>query len=80
MKVMNRSRGNGRINVKAMGRAGLTGIRGKVAERVARPLSQRTRFTEEQIEAILGGVLLVAAFVQFFRTMRRVWEAKDQPA
>jgi hypothetical protein len=80
MKLTNRSGGNGRLNVKAMGRAGLTGVRGKVAERVARPISRRTRFTEEQIEAILGGALLVVAFVQFFGTMRRVWRAKDQPA
>jgi hypothetical protein len=80
MKLTNRSGGNGRINVKAMGRAGLTGVRGRVAERVAGRISQRTRFTEEQIEAILGGVLLVVAFVQFFRTMRHVWEAKDLPA
>ena len=58
-----------------MGRVGLTGFKGKLAERLAEPVSENTRLTKEQVEAILGGIFLALTFWQFFKLIRRVWKA-----
>lgn len=58
-----------------MGRVGLTGLRGKLAERVAEPVSEKTRLSKEQVEAILGGLFLALTFWQFYKLARRVWKA-----
>jgi hypothetical protein len=61
-----------------VGRAGLTGWRAKVARRASGPVASRTRFTEEQVEAIIGGVFLILATVQFVSLLRKVWRAGRQ--
>ena len=58
-----------------MGRVGLTGFRGKLAERLAEPVSEKTRLTKEQVEAILGGLFLALTLWQFYKLARRVWKA-----
>ncbi len=63
------------MDLTAMGRVGLIGLRGKLAERLAEPISENTRLTKEQAEAILGGLFLALTFWQFFRLVRRVWRA-----
>jgi hypothetical protein len=63
------------VDITAMGRVGLTGFKGKLAERLAEPVSENTRLTKEQVEAILGGIFLALTFWQFFKLARRVWRA-----
>jgi hypothetical protein len=58
-----------------MGRVGLSGMRGKLAARLAEPVSENTSLTKEQVEAIFGAMFLALAFWQFFKLIRRVWKA-----
>jgi len=44
--------------VVTVGEAALTGWRGSVGRAIAKPIAKRTRFDIEQIEAVLGLVLL----------------------
>jgi copper oxidase (laccase) domain-containing protein len=44
--------------VVTMGEAALTGWRGSVGRAIAKPIAKRTRFDPEQIEAVLGLILL----------------------
>ena len=37
-----------------IGSASLTGVRGRVAKSVAKPIARRTGLTHEQVEAIIG--------------------------
>ena len=67
------------MNMVAMGRAGLRGPRGKIAGRVAPPVARRTPLSVEQVEALIGALFLVLACLQFVRTMRRVWQAREEP-
>jgi hypothetical protein len=50
-----------RSTVIRIGEAGLTGWRGAAARKVARPVAARTRFSQEQVEAFFGFVLLALA-------------------
>jgi sugar-specific transcriptional regulator TrmB len=67
--------GDRKVDVVAMGKAGLTGVRAKVADRVATPVAARTGLTEDQVEAIIGAVFLALAAWQFARLVRRVVRA-----
>ncbi len=66
------------MNVTAMGRAGLTGARGKVARAASRPVSRVTPWSEQHIEAVLGAALLILAAVQFARMLKNVWDAREE--
>ncbi len=66
------------MDVKAMGKAGLTGVRGKVAGAASRPVSRVTPWRQEQIEAVLGVVVFVLATVHLLRTIKRMWEALEE--
>jgi hypothetical protein len=44
--------------VVKIGEAGLTGWRGAAARRIAKPVANRTRFSQEQVETFFGLVLL----------------------
>jgi hypothetical protein len=46
-----------------IGQAALTGWRGRVARPLARPIARRTGLTQEQVEAILG--LLILAYTVY---------------
>lgn len=70
-----KTNGQGKVDVVAMGKAGLTGVRAKVADRVATPVAARTGLTEDQVEAIIGVVFLALAAWQFLRLVRRVVRA-----
>jgi hypothetical protein len=59
----------------AVGRVGLTGLRGKVAQRVSGPVARRTSLTREQIEALIGGVFLLVTLAQMFGLLRRIARA-----
>ena len=60
------------LNLTEMGKVGLTGARGKVGARVAEEVAQHTRFTEDQVKAIVGGVLLLLTTWQFLKLVRKV--------
>ena len=59
------------MDVVAMGRTGLTGVRGRVGQSVAGPVAERTGLTREQVEAIIGGIFLLLMAWQFARVVRR---------
>jgi len=63
------------VDLTAMGRVGLTGWRGKLAGRMAAPISENTGLTQEQVEALFGAIFLALTFWQFFKLFRRVWRA-----
>jgi len=50
-----------------VGRSALTGWRGRVAKPLARPIAERTRFSQEQVEAAIG--LLILAYT-VYRVLR----------
>lgn len=58
-----------------MGKVGLTGWRGAVASRLAEPLSEKLPLSQEQIEALFGGVFLALAIWEFVKLLRRIVEA-----
>jgi hypothetical protein len=63
------------VNVTAMGKVGLTGWRGAVVSRVAEPMSEKVPLTQDQIEALIGGVFLVLSIWEFIKLTRRVLAA-----
>jgi hypothetical protein len=54
-----------------IGSASLTGVRGRVAKSVAKPIAQRTGLTREQVEAILGFLILAYGIYQVVRPLLR---------
>lgn len=63
------------MDVQAMGKAGLTGVKGRVGGRVAGAVAKRTSFSRDQVEAAIGAVLLLLALFQFLALARRVVRA-----
>jgi hypothetical protein len=62
--------GNGHKLV-TFGEAALTGWRGAAGRAIAKPIANRTRFTQEQVEAVIGIVLVVYAVYRVIRPMVR---------
>jgi hypothetical protein len=54
------------------GQAGLQGWRGKVADGVAEPVSNRTPLSEEQVRALIGGVFFVLALIYVAKTVTQL--------
>jgi hypothetical protein len=63
------------MNIEAMGRVGLTGVRGKAGRGIARAVARRTTLDEDRVAAVIGGVLLVLTVYQAVKTVRAVVEA-----
>ena len=63
------------MDYTAMGKVGLSGLRGKVGEKVAERVSERSRYNQDQIEAFIGAVFLALAAWQFFKLARQVLQA-----
>jgi len=57
--------------VVSVGEAALTGWRGSVGRAIAKPIAKRTRFNVEQIEAVLGLVLLAYTIYRVGRPLIR---------
>jgi copper oxidase (laccase) domain-containing protein len=57
--------------VVQVGEAARTGWRGSVGRAIAKPIAKRTRFDEEQIEAILGLILLTYTIYRVGRPLIR---------
>lgn len=54
-----------------IGRASLTGMRGRVARSVAKPIARRTGLAREQVEAIVGFLILAYGIYQVVRPLVR---------
>ncbi len=67
--------GNGHM-VTTLGESTLTGWRGAVGRAVAKPVSKRTPWTEEQIRTVLG--LLILAY-GVYRVLRPAIRAMRRP-
>lgn len=60
------------MNVAAVGEVGLKGWRGKLADRVAPPVAERTRLTADQVRALIGIVFIALTLFSTLRLLRRV--------
>jgi hypothetical protein len=58
------------VDVRAMGRAGLTGWRRKMASKVADPVADHTPLKRMDVEALLGWAFLALAVLQFVKLVR----------
>ena len=54
-----------------IGSESLTGVRGRVAKSVAKPIAGRTGLTREQVEAILGFLILAYGLYRVVRPLVR---------
>jgi hypothetical protein len=54
-----------------IGSASLTGVRGRVAKSVAKPIAHRTGLTRKQVEAIIGFLILAYGIYQVVRPVVR---------
>jgi hypothetical protein len=62
----------------AIGNASLTGVRGRVARSVSEPVARRTRLSSEEVQAILGFLLLAYTIYRLVRPLVRA--AREQRA
>lgn len=62
----------------ALGEASLTGVRGRLARPVASAASRRSRFSEEQIRAVIGLAFLGLSLYALISTVRRAFELRDE--
>lgn len=63
------------MDLTAMGRVGLSGWRGRLAQRVAPSISERSTLTAEQVEALIGAIFLALTLWQFIKLLRKVLRA-----
>jgi hypothetical protein len=59
------------MDATALGQTALTGWREKVADGVARPVSARTPFDDEQVRAVVGGLFFALSVYYVIGTARR---------
>lgn len=64
--------------VATLGEASLTGVRGRLATPVASAASRRTRFSEEQIRAVIGLAFLGLSLYALVSTVGRALELRDE--
>ena len=65
------------MDANKLGQAGLVGWQRKVAERIAEPVSRRTRLTSDQLMAVVGAVFFVLELRRLFRMARAAREAGE---
>jgi hypothetical protein len=58
------------VDMRAMGRAGLTGWRGRMASKVAEPVSDHTQLRKIDVESLIGWAFLGLAALQFVKLVR----------
>jgi hypothetical protein len=56
----------------SLGKAGLQGWRGKVADVVAEPVARRTGVADDQIRAAIGALFLVLSVIYVTGSLRRL--------
>jgi hypothetical protein len=54
-----------------IGNASLTGVRGRVARSVSEPVAKRTRLSREEVQAILGFLLIAYTVYRLVRPLIR---------
>jgi hypothetical protein len=59
--------GGRRGKMMTVGESGLIGWPGALGRRIARPVARRTPFTEEQVRAFIGLLLMAYAFYRIAR-------------
>ncbi len=59
------------MDAVALGKAGLQGWRAKVGDAVAGPVARRSRLTDDQVRATVGGLFFVLSLVYVLGTVRR---------
>ena len=65
------------MDANKLGQAGLVGWRRKVGERIAEPVSSRTRLTSDQVMAAVGVVFMFLTLRRLFRMGRAAREARE---
>jgi hypothetical protein len=60
------------MDAVSFGKAGLQGWRSKVADAVASPVAQRSRFTDDQVRAVVGAAFFVLSVVYVVQTVREL--------
>ena len=60
------------LDVKAAGRAGLFGPRGKLGRRAADAVGRKTRLDRHTVEAAIGAVLFALSVKHVLQTLRRM--------
>lgn len=58
------------MKLNAIGQAGLTGWRGKVADVVAKPVSKRSGLSEDQVKALVGVAFMVLSVMYVVKAAR----------
>jgi copper oxidase (laccase) domain-containing protein len=71
---MTSDNGNGQ-RLATFGEAALTGWRGAAGRAVAKPISRRTRFSQEQVEAAIGLALVAYAVYRVISPLIRTARA-----
>jgi len=70
------------MDLQAVGRVGLTGVKGKAGRGVAHAVASKTNLDEDRLAAFLGGALLALWAYTTFKTIRAILAAargSDQP-
>ena len=65
------------MDTNKLGQAGLVGWRRTVGERIAEPVSNRTRLTSDQVMAAIGAVFMLLTLRRLFHMARAAREARD---
>jgi hypothetical protein len=65
------------VDAHKLGQAGLVGWRRSVGERIAEPLSRRTRLTIDQALALVGAVFFLLTLRRFVRMLLAARLARD---
>ena len=60
------------MDAVSLGKAGLQGWRAKVGDAVAGPVAQRTPLTDDQVQAVVGGLFFALSVVYVAGTVWRV--------
>ena len=60
------------MDAVSAGKAGLQGWRAKVGDAVAGPVARRSRLTDDQVRATIGGVFFVLSMVYVVGTIKRI--------
>jgi len=64
------------MDVVAVGKAGLQGWRGKVADAVAEPVARRSGLTDDQVRAAVGAIFLALSVLYVVGAAKRLAGAR----
>ena len=60
------------MDAVSFGKAGLQGWRAKVGDAVAGPIAQRSRLSDDQVQAAVGALFFVLSLIYVAGTVRRL--------